>query len=516
VLYAVGYVGGKAVAKDYIVLHHLPAAPHLGKLLGQESGKAPLTAAQPGYHYLYRINCGGPAYTDHLGQAWLADQPRISPATWGSESWTREFPGINPFFASQRRTFDPVRGTADGPLFQDFRYGREQLRYAFPVPDGEYLVELYFAEPWLGTGGGLDCTGWRLFDVAVNGQTVLHDLDIWKEAGHDQALKKTVKARVTGGELVLSFPHVASGQALISAIAIASLDASAKAAPAPQPLISNLRVTNSAETADWSSQAWLDTGVAAYTGEIVGISSLPSVLYGAEWLQAPLPTNFSAQPRAIFQVSTAADVYVAVDAKPPALPAWLRPYEDTKTTLEISCAGGRRFRIYRQRLVAGATVTLGQSERAPTLPYLVAVQRASTIEPAYDLKPITGYKPATARISGPGIVKETVNTKESLTFKEASGGAVEWTIQTGVADTYSLTFRYANPLARPLAAKLTIMGADGKLLIKEEAVELLPSKPGKWNYLTTSTGTMINAGSYRVRLTATDAAGLSVSGLEVQ
>jgi beta-galactosidase len=47
-------------------------------------------------------------------------------------------------------------------------------------------------------------------------------------------------------------------------------------------------------------------------------------------------------------------------------------------------------------------------------------------------------------------------------------------------------------------------------------VELVPSKPGKWNYLTTSTGTMINAGSYRVKLTATDAAGLSVSGLEVQ
>ena len=114
------------------------------------------------------------------------------------------------------------------------------------------------------------------------------------------------------------------------------------------------------------------------------------------------------------------------------------------------------------------------------------------------------------------MVRETVNAKESLTFREASGGAVEWTIQTGVADTYSLTFRYANPLARPLAARLTIMGADGKLLIKEETVELVPSKPGKWNYLATSTGTMINAGSYRVKLTAAGAAGLSVSGLEVQ
>jgi beta-galactosidase len=500
VLYAVGYVGGKAVAKDYIVLHHLPAAPHLGELLGKE----PLTAAQPGYHYLYRVNCGGPAYTDHLGQAWLADQPRTTPGTWGSESWTREFPGLNPFFASQRRTFDPIRGTADGALFQDFRYGREQLRYAFPVPDGEYLVELYFVEPWLGTGGGLDWTGWRLFDVAVNGQAVLHDLDIWKEAGHDQALKKTVKAQVTNGELVVSFPHVASGQALISAIAIASLNANAKAAPASQPLITDVQ-----PAAQWSAQTWLDTGRPVYTNAPATFSKLPSALYGAEWLQAPSPSAGPAS-RATFRVSAAADVYIALDAKQVTRPDWLKTYEDTRTTLETAEGDGRLYRVFRQRFAAGAAVTLGASL------CLVAVQRASTIEPAYDLKPVTGYKPATARVSGPGMVKETVNTKESLTFKEASGGAVEWTVQTGVADTYSLTFRYANPLAKPLKARFTIMGVDGKLLIKEENVELLPSKPGKWSYLTTSTGTMINAGSYRIKLAATDAAGLSVSGLEVQ
>jgi hypothetical protein len=246
-----------------------------------------------------------------------------------------------------------------------------------------------------------------------------------------------------------------------------------------------------------------------YTHASATFSKLPSALYGAEWLQ-PLTPNAGQAPRATFRVSTAADVYIALDAKQTIRPDWLKTYEDTKTTLETAEGGGRSYRVFRQRFAAGAVVALGAS------PCLVAVQRASTIEPAYDLKPVTGYKPATARVSGPGMVKETVNTKESLTFKEASGGAVEWTIQTGVADTYSLTFRYANQLAKPLTAKLTIMGADGKLLIKEENVELVPSKAGKWNYLATSTGTMINAGSYRVKLTAIDAAGLSVSGLEVQ
>ena len=503
VLYAVGYVGGKAVAKDYIALHHLPKAPHADELVDDKR----IAAAQPGYKYLYRVNCGGPAYLDRQGQTWQADQPRSSSETWGSESWTQEFPGLNPFFASQRRTFDPIKGTADGPLFQDFRYGRDKLRYAFPVPNGEYLVELYFVEPWLGTGGGLDCIGWRLFDVAINNQTVFKDLDIWREAGHDQALKKTVKVQVSNGELVLSFPHVASGQALISAIAIASLDAHATAAPAPQPIITDLKSSDS--IVQWSAQTWLDTGRQVYADASATFSALPSVLYGAEWLQMPSQGAVN-RPKAAFKVSAAADVYIALDAQQTTRPDWLKPYEDTKTTLETDEAGGHLFHVFRQRFLAGATVALGPGS------YLVAANRASTIEPAYDLKPITGYKPATARLSGPGMVKETVNTKESITFKEASGGAVEWAIQTGVADTYSLTFRYANQLSKPLTAKLTIMGADGKLLIKEEQVELVPSKPGKWNYLTTSTGTMINAGSYRVKLTAVDAAGLSVSGLEVQ
>ncbi|MBR7719881.1 malectin domain-containing carbohydrate-binding protein [Hymenobacter properus] len=505
VLYAVGYVAGKAVAKDYIVLHHLPKAPNFDQFLADAQ---PITRPQPGLNYLYRVNCGGPAYQDENGQTWQADQPRTDPKTWGSESWTQDFPGITPFFASQRRTHDPIRGTRDWPLFQSFRYGREKLRYAFPVPNGEYTVELYFTEPWLGTGSGLDCTGWRLFDVAINGETALHNLDIWKEAGHDQALKKTVKVRVTDGQLIVSFPHVASGQALISAIAIATADANAQPAQGPQPVIGSLKTTNTTQAAQWSAQTWLDTGSQTFSDAPAAFSALPSALYGAEWLRG---SSKAGAAGGTFSVSTAADVYVALDAKQATRPAWLKEYEDTKTTLETTGPSTSTFHLYRKRFPANANVALGTNSSA----YIVAVNRTSSIEPAYDLKAVTGYKPATARLSGPGLVKETVNTKESITFKEASGSALEWTIQVGVADTYSLTFRYANPLARPLAATLTVALADGTVL-KTENVELLPSKPGKWNYLATSTGTMINAGSYRVKLTAADAAGLSVSGLDVQ
>ncbi|HVS97870.1 MAG TPA: malectin domain-containing carbohydrate-binding protein [Puia sp.] len=345
VLYAVGWFHGRPVAHDCIVLHHLPASPHFGRLV-EDKG---LTAPAPGYRYLYRVNCGGSDYTDHHGDLWMADRHYTGGRTWGSLSWTDDYKGLPAFFASQRWTADPIAGTADWPLFQDFRYGLGKLRYTFPAKEGIYRLELYFAEPWLGAGGGMDCTGWRLFDVAVNGKTVLRGVDIWKEAGRNRALKKTVDVHVTGGNLVISFPHTAAGQAIIDAIAIATTDTGMTPAPPSAPDTAQVR-----------------------------------------------------------------------------------------------------------------------------------------LEPAYDLRPVVTYK----------------------------GDSTEWQIEVGVGDKYSLTVKY-RWLKAAAPARLELRMADGTLLHRE-TVELRPTLPNKWNYLNATTGSMINAGHYTVRLTVPSREGLRVDQLQIQ
>ena len=52
--------------------------------------------------------------------------------------------------------------------------------------------------------------------------------------------------------------------------------------------------------------------------------------------------------------------------------------------------------------------------------------------------------------------------------------------------------------------------------LKEEEVEFTPTKQGKLNTIATTTGIMINAGNYKVRLTSKDAEGVSVNSLDVQ
>ena len=162
---------------------------------------------QPGYRYLYRLNCGGDDYTDQHGHTWMQDNSR-----W-SHSWAEHFDGLSPYQASQ--TFND---SLSSPLFKTSRFGRHALSYHFPATAGHYRIELYFIEPWYRQQ---DAEGLRLFDVAVNDSTVIHDLDIWGQAHYGHPYKRVVEVVNHGQEISITFPIVKAGQAIISAIAIA-------------------------------------------------------------------------------------------------------------------------------------------------------------------------------------------------------------------------------------------------------------------------------------------------------
>jgi hypothetical protein len=382
VLRVVGYYGGKAVAEDMIVLNNLEKAPHFEALY---SSVGAITKGDSNYNYLYRINCGGDDYKDEFGQHWAKDDSTVS------RSWAADFKELNPYLASQGVTYDPIRGTRDWGLFGRFRYGRHKLNYHFAVPDGKYRVELYFTEPWHGTGGSekTDCEGLRVFDVAVNDSVVLNDLDIWAESGHDGALKKVVYVNVKGGKLELSFPEVKAGQALISAIAIATTDKAAKAAPR--------------QTSNW---LWAEA-------EKQVAEKMPKEL---------LPEDKNA--------------------------------------------------------------------------------RTSTV-----------YEAETAQLKGK-VEKVTIKKKDGIKFGQGKGNSIQWTITTGLAQVYALRFNYMNTSGKPVKVRMQFVNAKGAVLRNDEIT--FPERLEKWRLLSTTTGTYINAGTYKVIITADDAEGLAFESLEVQ
>jgi hypothetical protein len=72
------------------------------------------------------------------------------------------------------------------------------------VPNGNYRVNLYFADTYTGT----QKVGARVFDVLIEGSLRCDNLDIFAEAGGFTALTKTADVSVTDGVLNIEFRHV--------------------------------------------------------------------------------------------------------------------------------------------------------------------------------------------------------------------------------------------------------------------------------------------------------------------
>jgi hypothetical protein len=134
-----------------------------------------------------RVNCGGAAYTDSKGQVWQAD----TGYNWGNVS---SIPAT-------------VSGTSNQALFQQGRYNPNfsaGMVYAFAVPNGQYHVNLYFAETYPAT----QVKGARVFNVKMQGATVFSNLDIFALAGADAALVESTLVTVSNGQVSIEFDNL--------------------------------------------------------------------------------------------------------------------------------------------------------------------------------------------------------------------------------------------------------------------------------------------------------------------
>jgi hypothetical protein len=133
-----------------------------------------------------RINSGGGEYTDGNGDVWSADF------------------GYNTGHKASIRA--AIGSTADDALFQTQRWddkSGKELKYSFDVPDGDYIVNLYFAEVY----SEVLYPGGRQFDILLNGSTVEYKLDIYDEVGQNTAHMKSYEVTVVGGQLNVEFIH---------------------------------------------------------------------------------------------------------------------------------------------------------------------------------------------------------------------------------------------------------------------------------------------------------------------
>lgn len=142
------------------------------------------------------INAGGAAYKGNDGFLYHSDQYYSMSQTKSSTS--------------------PIAGTANDILYQTERFA-SWFSYEIDVLDGEYLVTLYFSENYH------DASKKRVFSVAIEGETIIRDLDIFSEVGKNAAIEKLQSVPVSDGSLTIEF-SASIDNALVNAIRVERVD----------------------------------------------------------------------------------------------------------------------------------------------------------------------------------------------------------------------------------------------------------------------------------------------------
>ena len=305
---------------------------------------------------LIRVNAGGGAYTDGSGNLWSAD--------YGYNT------GLTAGFSN------PISGTNDDLLYQSQRYDKDtspELIYSFNVPNGDYTVNLHFAEIYSGAFG----VGLRVFDVLIEGQVVASNLDIYSEVGANAALVKSYAVTVSDGQLNIEFRHVVENPE-ISAIEVISTSADSDPPSTPTGLSGN---PVSATQIDLTWTAASDTGGSGLAGyrvyrDGVQVGTTSQTSYSDTGLSPDTTYAYtvSAYDNALNESAPSSPVNVttltASDSDPPGTPTGLsgNPVSATQIDLTWTAAsdtggsGLAGYRVYRDGVQVGTTSQTSYSD----------------------------------------------------------------------------------------------------------------------------------------------------------
>ena len=162
-----------------------------------------LALCSSGFAATVRVSCGGPGGVDAAGNVWQGDGPYAS----GGATCVRGSTGCN--WPSQQFPYDTLRFS--NPPGSPFSYS---IPVNPPLTAGQYIVTLKFIEP------NATAVGKRSFSVAINGTTVVSNLDLFAVAGLLKSYDLQFPVTASGVISIVLTPTSPTDKAVISAIQI--------------------------------------------------------------------------------------------------------------------------------------------------------------------------------------------------------------------------------------------------------------------------------------------------------
>jgi beta-galactosidase len=171
------------------------------------------------------VNVGSSCYfTDDDSKLTWAPDRAYAPGSWG-------YVGGDVYRKTSSRigTQTEIRNTRNTPLLQTSRVQIEA--YKFDVADGEYEVELFFADPFgqaestfhaLG-GDNLESVDANIFNVNINDARVIENLNLQQNYGAFTNVMKRFVVKVKGGKGITVGFDAVKGVTILNAIKVREL-----------------------------------------------------------------------------------------------------------------------------------------------------------------------------------------------------------------------------------------------------------------------------------------------------
>jgi fibronectin type 3 domain-containing protein len=272
-----------------------------------------------------------------------AGGPAESNASGGDDSFVADEDfsggGINAVVSTTINLAQPGANAAPMAVYQHARSGISTYTIPGLTAGAQYSVLLHFAETYFTAAGD------RVFNVAINGTSVLSNFDIFATVGANAALLETFTATAnSSGDIVIAFTDGTANQPVVSGIEIRGAATACSAVPAAPSGFSATATSSSEINLSWSavtapsgcsigsykvygsttngftpsSANLLASNVTSTTYSNTGLAASTAYYYVVEATDTAGTSSASAQATATTQAGSSGTEFVAIAAGGPA------------------------------------------------------------------------------------------------------------------------------------------------------------------------------------------------------